>query len=106
MHMLQFTVPPLPYYISCGYVNNGLNTRHVSRRNIEVFDLLVVQTGCLFVGEEDRKYEVTEGSALILKPDSYHYGTQGCKELTSYFGCIFRRRGAGRQQMRFRFERT
>ena len=47
MHMLQFTVPPLPYYISCGYVNNGLNTRHVSRRNIEVFDLLVVPDGLL-----------------------------------------------------------
>jgi AraC-like DNA-binding protein len=94
MHMLQFTVPPLPYYISCGYVNNGLNTRHVSRRNIQVFDLLVIQTGCLFVGEEDRKYEVTEGSALILKPDSYHYGTEGCKELTSYYWLHFQTTGS------------
>lgn len=94
MHMLQFTVPPLPYYISSGYMNNGLNTRHVSRSNIEVFDLLVVQTGCLFVGEEDREYEVTEGSALILKPDSYHYGTKGCKEVTSYYWLHFQTTGS------------
>ncbi|MFC5649791.1 helix-turn-helix domain-containing protein [Paenibacillus solisilvae] len=93
MHMLQFTVPPLPYFISCGYTNNGINIKHVSRRNIRVFDLLVVQKGCLFIGEEEREYEVKEGSALILKPDSYHYGMKGCQELTSYYWLHFQTAG-------------
>ncbi|BBH22713.1 hypothetical protein Back11_40580 [Paenibacillus baekrokdamisoli] len=70
MYLLQFTVPPLPYYISSGFTNNAVGTRHVSRHHIQVFDLLVVQEGCLFLGEENREYEVPGGCALILKPDS------------------------------------
>ncbi|WP_219835261.1 helix-turn-helix transcriptional regulator [Paenibacillus sp. R14(2021)] len=94
MSLLQFTVPPLPHYMLCGLADYGIGGRHVNRRNIEVFDLLVVREGCLFLGEEDRTYEVGEGCALILRPDSYHYGTQGCDSYTSYYWLHFQTMGS------------
>ncbi|WP_027091606.1 helix-turn-helix transcriptional regulator [Cohnella thermotolerans] len=93
MNLLQFTLPPLPHYIVSGYTTNRPGDRHVSRRNIEVFDLLFVKEGCLYIGEEDRKYDVAEGCAVILRPDCYHYGAEACRERTSYFWLHFQTTG-------------
>lgn len=65
----------------------------MSRRNIRVFDLLAVRSGCLYIGEEERRYEVAAGSALILRPDSYHYATEGCREPTDYYWLHFQTTG-------------
>lgn len=94
MEMLQFTVPPLLHYIVSGYTVHGPGGRHVSRRNIEVFDLLFVKEGCLHIGEEDRQYEVSEGCAVILRPDCYHYGSKESLERTGYFWLHFQTNGA------------
>ncbi|NBD27540.1 helix-turn-helix domain-containing protein [Paenibacillus glycinis] len=94
MSMLQFTVPPLPHYMLCGPSFYAPGGRHVSRRNVGVFDLLVVREGCLYMGEEDRTFEVGEGCALILRPDSYHYGTKGCDVHTSYYWLHFQTTGS------------
>ncbi|MFC5471042.1 AraC family transcriptional regulator [Cohnella suwonensis] len=89
MNLLEFTVPPLPYYIASGRTVFQIGEKHVSRRNIRLFDLLVVTKGCLYMGEEVRHYEVTAGKALILRPDCYHYATEGCREPTDYFWLHF-----------------
>ena len=46
------------------------------------------------MGEEDRTFEVGEGCALILRPDSYHYGTKGCDVHTSYYWLHFQTTGS------------
>lgn len=84
MSVIQFTVPPLPHYIASGLSLLSAGQRHPSRQNIDVFDLLVVNKGCLYMGEEERSYEVSEGHALVLRPDSYHYAVADCKEDTLY----------------------
>lgn len=66
----------------------------MSRRNIRVFDLLVVTQGCLYIGEEERQYEVSAGNALILRPDCHHYATDGCKERTDYYWLHFQPSGS------------
>ncbi len=96
LELLQFTVPPMLHYIVSGYTVNAPGDRHVSRRNIEVFDLLFVTEGCLYIGEEERQYEVPQGCALILRPDCYHYGAEECRERTGYFWLHFQTTGSWR----------
>lgn len=93
MSLLQFSSPPLPHYIISGFTNFSQGFRHVNRHNIKVFDLLVVREGCLYLGEEDRTYEVRAGEALILRPDCHHYGTEDCREDGSYYWLHFQTPG-------------
>lgn len=100
MSVIQFTVPPLPHYIASGLSLLSAGQKHPSRQNIDVFDLLFVDKGCLYMGEEGRSYEVSEGHALILRPDSYHYAVADCKEDTLYRGFTFKRAPAGPSRRR------
>jgi AraC-like DNA-binding protein len=93
MTILQFTVPSIPHYIMCGEDTYNINQSHPNRRNIEVFDLLIVTKGALFIGEEDQKWEVKAGEVLILRPDRYHYADQKCKENTHFFWLHFQTTG-------------
>ncbi|NWL89707.1 MULTISPECIES: AraC family transcriptional regulator [unclassified Paenibacillus] len=80
--IIEITAPPLPQYIISGSTHMSYGGKHLSRKNIGVFDLLVVSQGCLYVGEEKQNYEVSAGHALILRPDCYHFGFSGCQEET------------------------
>ncbi|WP_138754947.1 helix-turn-helix transcriptional regulator [Paenibacillus sinopodophylli] len=93
MPIIHMTIPPLPHYIIGGYTVAPAGRKHPSRRNIEVFDLLVVTRGCLYIGEEEQHYEVSSGHALILRPDAFHYATLACQEQTSYFWVHFQTTG-------------
>ncbi|WP_310830228.1 AraC family transcriptional regulator [Paenibacillus pedocola] len=93
MSLLQFSIPPLPHYIISGLTYFPPGFRHVNRQNIQVFDLLVVREGCLYIGEEKRNYEVRAGEALILRPDCHHFGTEGCREESSYYWLHFQTSG-------------
>ncbi|TDF95962.1 AraC family transcriptional regulator [Paenibacillus piri] len=89
MSILQFTAPPLPHYVAGGFTTFQRGGKHLNRRNIGVFDLLVVMHGCLYIGEEERQYEVAAGHALILRPDRHHYPTEGCRTETGHFWLHF-----------------
>jgi AraC-like DNA-binding protein len=94
MNTLKFTVPPMLHYIVSGLADCSSGYRHCSRNNIKVFDLLYVRQGCLYIGEEDSRYEVEAGQALILRPDCHHFGTEGCSEQTSYYWLHFHAAGS------------
>ncbi|WP_342592646.1 helix-turn-helix transcriptional regulator [Cohnella thailandensis] len=96
LSLLQLTAPPLPHYIASGYTISEPAERHVSRKNIGVFDLLFVVEGCLYIGEEERTYEVKAGHGFILRPDRYHYGSAGCEVRTGYFWLHFQTTGSWR----------
>jgi AraC-like DNA-binding protein len=80
----EFLVPPLPYYIVCGEDTYEVGETHVERQNIEVFDMLAVTKGRLFMGEGSQTWTVNEGQALVLRPDQHHYPTKGCREETHF----------------------
>jgi AraC-like DNA-binding protein len=92
--VFQITVPPLPHYIVSGFTTVPQHFKHPSRTSIQVFDLLVVTQGCLYMGEEDRQFEVSVDHALILRPDSYHYSTLECQEETAYYWLHFQTPGS------------
>ena len=84
MTILNFTVPPLPEYIISGTCDVTRGAKHPNRKNIGIFDLLVVRKGCLYVTENGQPYDIHSGSFLILRPNTHHFPTQGCKEDTYY----------------------
>lgn len=45
MTILNFTVPPLPEYINSGLTRAPIHSGHPNRKNIGIFDLLVVMKG-------------------------------------------------------------
>lgn len=89
MTIIQFTVPPIPHYIMCGEDTYTLNNSHPNRRNIEVFDLLIVTSGALYMGEDDKHWKLNAGEALILSPNRYHYSKQSCTEETHFYWLHF-----------------
>lgn len=89
MNPLLFRIPPLPHYIASGLDHCQPGYQHRSRQQIKVFDLLIVQQGCLYIGEEEQRFTVKAGDALILRPDCHHFGTEGCKEDTAYYWLHF-----------------
>ncbi|WP_379158797.1 AraC family transcriptional regulator [Paenibacillus sp. sgz5001063] len=93
MDVLEFTVPPLPHYIISGLNQCQPGYLHPNRQHIQVFDLLIVRQGCLYIGEEDRSFTVNAGEALLLRPDSHHYGSKGCREDTAYYWLHFQTSG-------------
>lgn len=93
MRMLQFTLPPLPHFIACDHGLLPQGSRHISRRNTGVFDLLFVESGCIYINEDDQDYAVTDGDCLILLPDSRHYSTAECDTGTAYYWLHFQTLG-------------
>ena len=89
MSVIIFKGMPLPHYISSGINQSQPGRKHQERRAMGEFDLLVVRRGGLFIGEEERHYEVAEGHALILRPDLHHYPTAGNTQLTESFWLHF-----------------
>lgn len=89
MSIIELTVPPLPHYIIGGHATMPPGRKHPGRRAIGVFDLIVVVKGCLYLGEEDRHYEVRAGHVLVLRPDAEHYPTRSCEEVTEYYWMHF-----------------
>ncbi|QAY68165.1 AraC family transcriptional regulator [Paenibacillus protaetiae] len=93
MAILQFIAPPLPHYIIGGYMETEPGWKHLNRRNIGIFDLIVVLDGCIYVKEDDNEYEVPAGHALILRPDCHHYGIKGSEGRTKSYWVHFQAAG-------------
>ncbi|MFS0661728.1 AraC family transcriptional regulator [Niallia alba] len=93
MNYFEFTVPPLPHYILSGEDTYFPNQSHPNRKNIEVFDLIVVTKGELFIGEETFTWRISAGQFLILRPDKYHYSKIPCQSETHFYWLHFQSSG-------------
>lgn len=94
MALIRMEAPPLPYYISSSPLSYPPNSKHPNRCSIGIFDLLAVRKGCLFIGEDERSYEVPADHALLLRPDCHHFATKGCEETTDYYWVHFNTMGS------------
>jgi AraC-like DNA-binding protein len=86
---LSMTAPPLPYYLECGRCEYKAGEVHPSRRGLAVFDLLLVEEGILYMGEEERTWEVPAGHLLLLLPERYHYPVKAYGERTVFYWVHF-----------------
>ncbi|MFD0713714.1 helix-turn-helix domain-containing protein [Paenibacillus sp. GCM10027626] len=80
--LLTFLSPPLPYFIESNRKTYKPGMEHPNRHHLGVFDLLFVNKGTLYIGEEDRTWALGAGQMLILRPDRWHYSVKPCTEET------------------------
>lgn len=86
---IYFNCPPSPYYLESGEVYYQKGDSHPNRANLALFDLIVVKEGCLYLGEEDGRWEVRAGEALILLPQCYHYSVKPVEVATTFYWVHF-----------------
>lgn len=94
---VYFAAPPLPYFLDSGWTRYEPGNQHPNRHQLGMFDLLAVESGCLYIGEEENKWELTAGETLLLLPDRYHYSVQPCEETTSFYWIHFHAIGEWQQ---------
>ncbi|MDQ0193049.1 helix-turn-helix transcriptional regulator [Paenibacillus wynnii] len=86
---IHLAAPPFPYFLECDRTVYQPGDQHPNRKRIGVFDLLIVEQGCLFMGEENSQWEVPAGHTLLLLPDHYHYAVKPCEEITTFMWVHF-----------------
>ncbi|KIL38151.1 hypothetical protein SD70_28370 [Gordoniibacillus kamchatkensis] len=84
MDCLQLTVPPLPQLITVGHSVWKAGAQHF-RRNFQVYDMLLVVRGALFMTEDDTLYDIGAGQWLVLEPGRTHFGHRPCGEDTEIY---------------------
>ncbi|MFD1953583.1 helix-turn-helix domain-containing protein [Paenibacillus thailandensis] len=87
--IVAFAAPPAPYFIECGKTVYAPGDQHPSRKQLGLFDLIIMESGCLHIGEEDTEWSLTAGQSLLLRPDLYHYSVKPCEEATSFYWIHF-----------------
>ncbi|UQZ36270.1 AraC family transcriptional regulator [Paenibacillus sp. PK3_47] len=81
---IHFAAPPFPYFLECGHTVYQPGEQHPNRSRMGKFDLILVEQGCLYLGEDHKQWEVPAGHTLLLLPDRYHYSVKPCEETTSF----------------------
>lgn len=89
VEQLLFPAPPAPYFLECGSTHYQPGDTHPNRRNLGKFDLIIMESGCLHIGEEEKNWSLTAGQSLLLNPDRYHYSVKPCTEATAFFWIHF-----------------
>lgn len=88
MDCLQLSIPPLPHFITVGHATWAPGIQHF-RRSFEVYDLLIVTQGTLYMTEDDTPYEIGPGQMLVLEPGRVHYGHRPCETETDIYWVHF-----------------
>ncbi|UQZ33059.1 AraC family transcriptional regulator [Paenibacillus sp. PK3_47] len=88
MLCLEFTIPPLPQFVTVGFAVWSPGDRHFAR-TFGVYDLLVVKRGTLYMAEQDREYAIGPGKMLVLEAGLPHEGYRGCEEDTEIYWVHF-----------------
>jgi AraC-like DNA-binding protein len=94
---VYFAVPPLPYYLESGETVYEPGGQHPNRKQLGVFDLIMVESGCLYIGEEDQEWSLAAGQTLLLLPDRYHYSVKPAEEKTRFYWLHFQALGEWQQ---------
>ncbi|WP_281888773.1 AraC family transcriptional regulator [Paenibacillus sp. YYML68] len=85
MKMLELVIPPLPHFITVGHSWWKRGQVHF-KRSWNIYDLIIVTNGALYITEDDQPYTISAGQMLLLEPSRTHWGHQSCEEDTeTYF---------------------
>lgn len=84
MKMLEFLIPPLPQFITVGHSWWKKGNAHF-RRNWNIYDLIFVINGTLYITEDDESYTISAGKMLLLEPGRTHWGHLPCEEETETY---------------------
>lgn len=79
---LQISCPPFPYFIIAGKTLFRPGDVHERRVLKNVYDLIVVVKGRLYIQDEEDRYSLGANEFVILAPNRLHYGYRPCDEET------------------------
>lgn len=82
---IHFETPPLPYFLHCGYRIFKPGESHAKRQNLGFFDLIIVRSGELNIGEDGYEWCVRPGEVIILDPYRQHYPVSSCTSETGHY---------------------
>ncbi|MBB6729480.1 helix-turn-helix domain-containing protein [Cohnella zeiphila] len=88
MDCIRLPFPPLPQFITIGYGVWEPGMRHF-KRVFDVYDLLFVTKGTLYMREERTDYAIGPGEMLLLEPGKTHVGHRPCEEDTGIYWMHF-----------------
>ena len=94
---IYFNCPPSPYYLESGIAHYKIGDAHPNRSGLQLFDMIIVKSGCLYIGEENEQWEIKEGEAITLLPDCYHYSVKPVNHETSFYWIHFQTVGSWQQ---------
>lgn len=81
---LEFICPPIPHLIVAGHSLFRPGDIHERRTLTNIFDLIIVEKGTLYMQEDDYQYALNPGDYLILVPNKKHHGFRPCLEDTLF----------------------
>lgn len=84
LQCLEWPVSPLPQLVTVGHGIWRPGMRHFSRC-FGLYDILFVKSGCIYMAEDDREYEVRENHLLALEPGKTHVGYKDTEERTELY---------------------
>lgn len=88
MNCLELTIPPLPQLVTIGHAVWPPGLQHYER-SFDVYDLLFVNQGALFMTEDGIPYDIKAGQFLVLEPGRRHVGHRPCDEATDVYWIHF-----------------
>jgi AraC-like DNA-binding protein len=75
-------------YISCGQFVKDSNWIH-EKRNLDSFEIIYGVRGCAYIQQDEDKFEVTPGKALLLLPGHVHKGYKESDGEVSFYWMHF-----------------
>ncbi|MFD0670677.1 helix-turn-helix domain-containing protein [Cohnella sp. GCM10027633] len=95
MDCLELNYPPLPQFMTVGHSVWQPGMQHFER-TFNVYDLLFVRTGTLYMREENTEYAIGSGDLLVLEAGKPHAGYRPCEEDTEVYWVHFLHEGGSR----------
>lgn len=92
--IIELKFPPLPYYLGSGRSDFRIGEQHPNRKNIGIYDLLIIVKGELHIGENGRQWTLTDEDTLLLLPNGEHYSVRPCTQETVFYWVHFEHSGS------------
>lgn len=86
---LKLLCPPMPYFVVAGKTLFRQGDVHERRVLKDIFDLIIVTRGCLYMQDGEDKYAIHENEYLVLAPNRLHYGFMPCEKDTIIYWLHF-----------------
>lgn len=86
---IEFICPPVPHLVVAGESIFRAGDIHESRILTDVFDLILVTKGTLFMEEDDYQFSLQPNDYLILLPGHRSRGFRPCLEETHFYWIHF-----------------
>lgn len=84
MSFINLTIPSYPYYTGAGNACYRPGDKHEKRNGLNFFDILLVESGTLFMSISGKEYQLSAHDVLILPPLASHSGSRACTEKTFF----------------------